>query len=401
MAEAALGRGADDRRRRAVGRAGVGVERALLPRQRRGRNPRERIRVVGADADRERAVVVVALSAAAARSNRIDRQCAADRHGRVGGEGEVGRARAEQRLVAGGDRLGAVRLGRRRQGVGAGGARAGAGEAGQGREAVVEDAGLAVGRRGGDVEGAAAGGPVEGRGAGGVHVGARVRENQARSRRCAGVDLDDSGDGRGVADVVGAGEDVAVAAGGEAALGRGADEGGGGAVGRAGVGVERALLTGQRRGGKTRGRVGVVGADADRERAVVVVALGAAAACGDGVDRQRAAGRCHGVAREREVGGGRAEQRLVAGGDGLGAVGLGRGREGVGAGGAGAGAGEAGEGREAVVEDPGLRIRRGGGDVEGAASRRAGRRRSCRWCARRRSSRRAPGRVRPGRWCRP
>ena len=110
----------------------------------------------------------------------------------------------------------------------------------------------------------------------------------------------------GVADVVGAGEDVAVAAGGEAALGRGADEGGGGAVGGAGVGVERALLTGQRGGAKTRDRIGVVGAETDGEGAVVVVALRAAGARRDGVDRQRAAGGCGGVGGEGEVGGGRA-----------------------------------------------------------------------------------------------
>ncbi len=192
--EAALGGGADEGGRGAVGRAGVGVERALLPRQRRGRNAGERIRVVGARADRERAVAVVALRAAGARRDGVDRQRAAGGRGRVGGEGEVGGGRAEQRLVAGGDRLVAVGLGRRGQCVGAGGAGAGAGEAGEDREAVVEDPGLAVGRGGGDVEGAAAGGPVEGGGAGGVDVGAGVGEHEARGSRRARVDLDDRGD---------------------------------------------------------------------------------------------------------------------------------------------------------------------------------------------------------------
>ena len=263
-------------------------------------------------------------------------------------------AELSERLVACGDRLGAVGLGRCGQGVGAGCAGAGAGEAGEDREGVVEDAGLRVGRRGGDVEGAGAGGAVEGGGAGGVDVGAGVGEAQARCGRGAGVDLDDGRDRDGVADVVGAGQDVAVAAGGEAALGRGADESGGRAVRGAGVCVERSLLASERRAGDPGERIGVVGAEADREGAVVVVALRAAAGSCDGVDRQRAAGRRGSVGGEGEVGGGRAEQCLVAGGDRLGAVGLGRRRQGVGAGCAGAGAGEAGEDREAVVEDPGL-----------------------------------------------
>ena len=203
-----------------------------------------------------------------------------------------------------------------------------------------------------------AGGAVEGGRAGGVDVGARVGERERRRSRIGRVDLDDGRDRRRVADVVGAGEDVAVAAGGEAALGRGADEGGRGAVGRAGVGVERPLLTGERRGGEAGERVGVVGAGADREGAVVVVALRATAARRDAVHRQRAAGGDGRVGGEREVGGRRAEQGRVAGGDGLGAVGLGRRRQGVGAGRAGAGAGEAGERREGVVEDPGLCVGR-------------------------------------------
>ena len=267
------------------------------------------------------------------------------------------RARAEERLVAGGDWLGAVRLGRRGECVGAGGAGAGAGEAGEDREAVVEDPGLRVGRRGGDVEGAAAGGAVEGGGAGGVDVGAGIGEHQAGCGRGGRVDLDDRGDRDRVADVVGAGQHIAVAAGGETALGGGADQSGGSAVGRAGVGVERPLLPRQGRGRNAGERIRVVGARADRERAVAVVALRGAGTRRDGVDRQRAAGGCGSVGGEGEVGGGRAEQGLVAGGDRLGAVRLGRRRQCVGAGGAGAGAGEAGEDREAVVEDPGLRRR--------------------------------------------
>ena len=262
-------------------------------------------------------------------------------------------------LLVARDRLGAVGLGRGREGVGARAAGAGEGEAGEGGEGVGGDAGLAVARRGGDVEGAAAGGAVEGGGAGGVHGGARIGEHQAGGGRVGCVDLDDGGDRGRVADVVGAGEGVAVAAGGEAALGGGADERGGGAVGRTGVSVERALLAGQDRGVDTGACVGVVvGAQADGERAVAVVAVGSAAVRAGPVHGQRAAGRRGRVGRQREVRRARIEQRLVAGGDGLVAVRLGRRGEGVGAGGAGAGAGEAGERREAVVEDAGLGVGR-------------------------------------------
>ena len=369
--ETALGRGADQGGGGAVGGAGVGVERALLARQRGGAKTRDRIGVVGAETDREGAVVVVALGAAGARRDGVDRQRAAGGCGGVGGEGEVGGGRAEQRRVARGNRLRAVRLRRSGECVGAGGAGAGAGEAGQDREAVIEDPGLCVGRRGGDVEGAAAGGAVEGGGAGGVHVGAGVGEHQARGGRRRRVDLDDRRDRDGVADVVGAGKDIAVAARGETALGRSADERGRGAVGRTGVGVQRALLTGECGGGETGSGVGVVGAEADGEGAVAVVALRAAAAGGDGVDRQCAADRHGRVSSQRKVGGGRAEQRLVTRGDRLRAVRLRRSGEGVGAGGAGAGAGEAGEHREAVVQNAGLGVRRAGGDVEGTTAGRA------------------------------
>ena len=205
-------------------------------------------------------------------------------------------------VVLRGHRLGAVGLGRRVERVGLGRARTARDEAGEGGEGVARDAALAVGRAGGDVERAGACGAVERRRADRVDAGARVGEREARSGRIGEVDLDDGRARDAVADVVGAGQRVAVAARGQAVLGRGADDRRGCAVARAGVAGERAVLARQRRRGDAGERVGVVGAGADREAAVVVVALRADEAGGDAVDDERAAGRVARVGREREVG---------------------------------------------------------------------------------------------------
>ena len=237
----------------------------------------------------DRAVGVVGAAA-------VRRDRAAARRRRVGGECERGVVRAAG-VVLRGHRLGAVRLGRRVERVGLRRARAARDEAGEGGEGVACDAALAVGRAGGDVERAGAGGAVERRRADRVDAGARLGEREARRGRIGEVDLDDRRARDAVADVVGAGQRVAVAAGGQPVLRRGADDRRGCAVARAGIAGERAVLARQGRGRDPGERVGVVGAGADREAAVVVVALRADEAGGDAVDDERAAGRVGRVGR--------------------------------------------------------------------------------------------------------
>ena len=245
------------------------------------------------------------------------------------------------------------------------------GETGERGERVRRDPGVPVACGRSDVEGAAAGRAVEGRGAGRVHCGAGVAQRQRRSGGIGGIDLDDGRDRDGVADVVGADEGVPVAAGREPGLCGGADQRRGGAEGGARVAGERAGLAGERRGGDAGDRVGPVGPEPDRERAVGVVA-GAAAAGGDGaVDGQSAAGGDAGIAREREVRRGRRQQRGVTGRDRLAPVGRRRCGQRVGPRRARPGEGEAGERGEAVVEDAGVSIGRSRSHVEGTAAGRA------------------------------
>ena len=200
---------------------------------------------------RERDGAVGVVGAAAVRRDR-----AAARSRRVGGEGEGGVVGAAG-VVLRGDRLGAVGLGRACRACRSWSRPSRSDEAGEGGEGVASDAALAVGRAGGDVERAGAGGAVEGGRAGRVDVGARVGERagsgavgSVRSTLTTVVSRD------AVADVVDAGQRVAVAAGGEAVLGRGADDRRGGAVARAGVAGERAVLARQGRGGDAGERVG-------------------------------------------------------------------------------------------------------------------------------------------------
>ena len=159
---------------------------------------------------------------------------------------------------------------------------------------------------GADVEGAVGGVGLEvdaAARAGVVGAAADRVEGEAGCGRVGGVDLDGGGDGGGVADVVGAGEGVDVAAGGEAVLGGGADEGGGGAEAAAGVGAGvgggGADEGGGGEAGLGRGLVlGPVGAQPDREGAVLVVAAAATASGGGAVHRQRPTSRRGRVVRE-------------------------------------------------------------------------------------------------------
>src|SRR5439155_12901581 len=87
--------------------------------------------------------------------------------------------------------------------------------AGEGGEVELEDAGVVVGGGGGRLEAAIlAGLRIDYDRCAGLECGSvRLRSRHRRRRRAARVDLDDRGDAAGVADVVGAGERVEVAAG--------------------------------------------------------------------------------------------------------------------------------------------------------------------------------------------